>query len=160
MSLYKEIKQKIDSPRHEALLSIVYTANYLDKISGRFFRGFDITEAQYNAMVIIKLENRMLTQVEISQRMVSSRANVTSLIDKLQKKGYVRRLPVEGDRRVYQVQLTDKGIKKVAEVEPGYIKAIEKIMDCFSVEESRKLSRLLVKIRQSFKDIEGEKNEK
>ncbi len=156
MSLDKEIKQKINSASHEAVLNIVYTANYLQKISGRFFRRFDITEAQYNVMVIIKLEKRKLTQVEISERMVSSRANVTSLIDKLQKKGYVRRLPVEGDRRVYQVQLTAKGIKKINEVEPEYVKTIEKIMACFSVGESRRLSRLLVKIRQSFKDIEGD----
>ena len=155
MSLNKEIKQKIDSSRHEAVLNIVYTANYLDKISRRFFRNFDISEAQYNVMVIIKLENRKLTQVEISERMISSRANVTALIDKLQKKDYVRRLPVEGDRRVYQVQLTAKGVKKVEEVEPKYIKTIEKNMRCISADESRRLSRLLVKIRQSFKDIEG-----
>lgn len=160
MSLDKEIKQKINSSRHKAVLDIVYTANYLDKISRSFFRNFDITDAQYNVMVVIKLENRKLTQVEISERMVSSRANITSLIDKLQKKGYVRRLPVEGDRRVYQVQLTAKGIKKVDEVEPKYIKTVEKNMKCVSADESRNLSRLLGKIRNTFKDIEGVQNEK
>ncbi len=151
MSLEKEIKQKINSPRHEALLNIVHTNNYLQKFSRLFFEDLGITEAQYNIMIIIKLENRKLTQVEISERMVSSRSNITSLIDKLQKKAYVRRLPMEGDRRVYQVELTSEGIKKLSEVEPLYVKTVEKIMGCFSVEESRRLSSLLVKIRENIK---------
>jgi len=160
MSLDKEIKNKINSSRHEAVLNIVYTANYLDKISREFFNNFDITEAQYNAMVIIKLENRKLTQVEISERMVSSRSNVTSLIDKLQKKGYVRRLPFDGDRRVYQVELLDKGLEKLDEVEPRYIKIVEESMKRMSASESRSLSNLLVKIRNGFKDYKGVENEK
>ncbi|MBU1043586.1 MAG: MarR family transcriptional regulator [Candidatus Omnitrophica bacterium] len=155
MSLDKEIKQKIDSARHEAVLNIVYTANFLDKISRSFFSSFDITEAQYNVMVIIKLEKRKLTQVEISERMVSSRANITSLIDKLQKKNYVRRLAVVGDRRVHQIELTAQGIKKLEAVEPQYIKIIEQNMKRVSLEESRSLNRLLEKIRESFKSIEG-----
>ncbi|MFH1062292.1 MAG: MarR family transcriptional regulator [Candidatus Omnitrophota bacterium] len=160
MSLDKEIKQKIDSLRHEAVLSIVYTANCLDKISRDFFRKFDITDAQYNVMIIIKLEKRKLTQVEISERMVSSRGNVTGLIDKLEKKGYVRRLPVEGDRRVYHVQLTAQGMRKLEEVEPEYLKVIEKNMMCVSDDESRSLNQLLVKIRKSFKAIKGAGDEK
>ncbi|MFC1806876.1 MarR family winged helix-turn-helix transcriptional regulator [Candidatus Omnitrophota bacterium] len=154
MSLGKEIKQKINSTRHEALLDIVHTNNYLSKTSRLFFDKFGITESQYNIMIIIKLENRKLTQVEIGERMVSSRSNITSLIDKLQKKNYVRRLPVEGDRRVFQVELTDKGIKKLAEVEPVYVKTVEKIMGCFSLEESKQLSSLLVKMRKSLKEKE------
>ncbi|MCD4779018.1 MAG: MarR family transcriptional regulator [Candidatus Omnitrophica bacterium] len=159
MSLEKEIKQKINSARHEALLNIVHTNNYLQKFSRFFFDKLGITEAQYNIMIIIKLENRKLTQVEISERMVSSRSNITSLIDKLQEKNYVRRLPLEGDRRVYQVELTDKGMKKLAEVEPAYVKTVEKIMECFSVEESRQLSSLLVKIRKNLKEKEVNKND-
>ncbi|MBU1087935.1 MAG: MarR family transcriptional regulator [Candidatus Omnitrophica bacterium] len=155
MSLDKEIKQKIDSARHEAVLNIVYTANFLDKISRSFFSDFDITEAQYNVMVIIKLEKRRLTQVEISERMVSSRANITSLIDKLQKKGYVRRLAVAKDRRVHQIELTSQGIMKLDEVEPQYIKIVEQNMRRVSLAESRDLNHLLVKIRKSFKSIEG-----
>ena len=159
MSLAKEIKQKIKSSRHEALLNIVHTNNYLTKFSRFFFDKFGVTEAQYNIMIIIKLENRKLTQVEISERMVSSRSNITSLIDKLQEKKYVRRLPMEGDRRVYQVELTDKGMKKLAEVEPAYVKTVEKIMECFSVKESRQLSSLLVKIRENLKEKEINKND-
>jgi len=150
MSLREEIKQNINSARHEALLNVVHTVSCLSKISRKFFSKFEITEAQYNVMIIIKLEKRSLTQVEISERMVSSRSNVTSLIDKLQKKDYVHRLPVKGDRRVYAVELTEKGKNKVNVIEPHYIKAVEKAMAKFSTNESKKLSELLVKLRESL----------
>ena len=154
MSLQKEIKQHINSVRHEALLNIVHTANCMDKVSSRFFGKFDITEAQYNVMIVIKLERRNLAQVEISERMVSSRANITSLIDKLEQKGYVRRVAVDGDRRVYQVELTSAGLRQVDCVERQYVKAVEEMMAGFSGEEARKLSALLVKARQSLSAVE------
>ncbi|MFH1777315.1 MAG: MarR family transcriptional regulator [Candidatus Omnitrophota bacterium] len=158
MSLEKEIKQKINSARHEALLNIVRTINYLTNISRCFFSKFRITQAQYNIMVIIKLEKRKLTQVKISERMVSSRSNITSLIDKLQKKGYVRRMSVQGDRRVYAVELTQKGKKKVTEVEPHYVKTVEKVMRSISLSESKKLSSLLVKVREGLGKVPGGKD--
>lgn len=159
MSLEKETKLKINSARHEALLNVVFTSNYLAKHSRNFFIKFGITEAQYNIMIIIKLENRKLTQVEISERMVSSRSNITSLIDKLQEKGYVNRLSVEGDRRVYAVELTDEGKKKLDEVEPIYDKTVEKIMKNISIDESKKISALLAKIRQDSIIVERENEE-
>jgi len=58
--------------------------------------------------------------------MVSSRSNITSLIDKLQKKGFVNRLPVSGDRRAYVVELTDEGRKRIEKIEPKYLEAVEK----------------------------------
>jgi len=159
MSLEKEIKQRIDTVSHEALLSIVHTANQLDLLSSRYFTQFGVTQAQYNLLIIIKLENRSLTQVELSERMVSSRANITSLIDKLEKKEYVRRVSVEGDRRVYGVELTQAGLKKVSDIEPKYVNKVKSIMDGFSDKESRQLSMLLEKVRFAVKSLEG-KNEK
>ena len=151
MSLSKEIKQTVNSPQHEAVLNIVYTANFLEKISRAFFKRFDLTEAQYNMMVVIRLEARKMTQVEISERMVSSRANITSLIDKLEKKKFVKRVPVTFNRRILHIELTEKGMKKLEEVEPEYINAVEIYTEEMNKEESKNLSRLLVKIRNSFK---------
>jgi len=153
MSLENEIKQEIKSFRHEALLNIVHTHNQLAKFSRLFFKKFRMTEAQYNIMIIIKLEKGKLTQVEISERMVSSRSNITSLIDKLQKKRYVCRVPLERDRRVYHVELMKKGREKILEVEPIYTKTVEEIMECFSLNESRNMSSLLVKVRNNLKEI-------
>ena len=159
MSLGKEIKQTIDTAGHEALLNIVHTANQLALLSARYFARFGVTQAQYNLMIIIKLEDRSLTQVEISERMVSTRANITALIDKLEKKGYVRRVSVDGDRRVYRVKLTEAGLKKVSGIEPKYVNKVRNIMTDFPDRESRQLSALLEKVRASLKSVEA-KNEK
>ena len=156
MSLEKEIKQKINSPQHEALLNVLHTANYMDRVSQKFFARFGNTEAQYNVMVVIRIEGRCLTQVEISERIVSSRANITALLDKLQAKGYIRRIDIEGDRRAYGIELTTEGKKLLAVVEEKYVRGVKKIMSGFSVQESRSRSSALEKLRRGLSALKEE----
>ena len=152
MSLAKEIKMKneIESIRHEALLNIVRTANCIAKISTTFFEQYHLTEAQYNVLIVLKLEGRALTQIEIGERLVTSRANMTSLLDKLEKKEYVRRETVKGDRRVYEVHLTEQGKRILEKVEKVYVEKVEEIMASVSIAESKTMSRLLEKLRESL----------
>lgn len=50
---------------------------------------------------------------QIAERLILSRASVTSLLDSLERRGYVRRLPHTNDRRMLLIALTDSG-RKVA----------------------------------------------
>ena len=46
---------------------------------------------------------------QIAERLILSRASVTSLLDSLERRGYVRRLPHATDRRMLLIELTDTG---------------------------------------------------
>ncbi len=46
---------------------------------------------------------------QIAERLIISRASATSLIDSLERRGYVRRLPHTTDRRMLLIELTDAG---------------------------------------------------
>jgi DNA-binding MarR family transcriptional regulator len=46
---------------------------------------------------------------QIAERLIISRATVTGLLDSLEKRGYVRRLPHSSDRRMLLIELTDAG---------------------------------------------------
>jgi DNA-binding MarR family transcriptional regulator len=45
----------------------------------------------------------------IADRLIISRASVTSLIDSLEKHGYVKRQPHQSDRRMLLIELTNSG---------------------------------------------------
>ncbi len=158
MSLSKEIKMQceINTKRHEALLNIVRTGSFIGKISDGFFSPFDLTEAQYNILVVLKLENKSLTQVEIGERLISSRANITLILDKMEKKGLVKRERIENDRRVLMVDLTAKGRKLVDAVEAKYVIEVERLMSSLTEAECKEMSRLLEKLRAALhRDEEG-----
>ena len=159
MSLAKEIKMQceINTKRHEALLNIVRTGNVIWTLSDGFFSPFDLTEAQYNILIVLKLENKRLNQVEIGERLISSRANITLILDKMEKKGLVKRERIENDRRVLMVDLTAKGRKMVDRVEEKYVTEVERLMACLTESECKAMSRLLEKLRATLRRGEEEK---
>lgn len=155
MTLAREIKlnKEIDSIRHEALLNIVRTASLIEKISGTFFGKFHITEAQYNILIILKLEDKALTQIEIGDRLVTSRSNITSLIDRLEDKGFVKRKEDDEDRRIYTIHLTEQGRRIVDKVEKAYVGKVEEIMSHLNQSECKTISKSLEKLRESLRSV-------
>ncbi len=151
MALHKELKMKsaIATPGHEALLSVMRTASMIQKRAHAFFSTYGITDAQYNILIVLKVEDMGLSQVEIGERVVASRANITSMVDRLEKKGYVKRSTVEGDRRVFRVNLTKEGQKILSAVESKYLDEVKNLMSSLDKGECRKISMLLEKIRKN-----------
>ena len=148
MSLSNEITQSIDTVEHEALLEAVKTVNLLEKKASLFFADHGISEAQYNILIVLKLEARPLTQVEIGERLVISRAGITAVLDKLENKGYVVRKKVVSDRRVFHVEMTKQGKKIVDKVEPLYLEEVHELMSCFNKKECKQLSEFMIRLRK------------
>lgn len=149
MSINKELQ--LDRPmkdiRHEAVLNIVRTANLLSFKGSILFRKFDLTVAQFNVLFALKYKASDWTQSELGKRLVVTRASVTSVLDKLEEKGLVQRDEVEGNRRIYHVNLTDTGLKLLNEVEPLYRRDIHTALEEYSDDECKTLIASLERIR-------------
>jgi len=149
MALYEELD--LDRPfsdvRHEAVLNIVHTANLVASVGAALFRKFDLTEAQFNALFALKNKEREVTQSDLGKRLVVSRAGITSILDRLEKKGLVVRKRVPGNRRVNHVELTSKGDKLVAKLEPRYRRAIHAATAGLNAKECRTLIEYLERVR-------------
>ncbi len=149
MGLSDEIKMggAFESFRHEALLNLMKTTHSIQKRSNAFFSEYGISDAQYNVLIVLKIAGEGLTQVDIGQRVVASRSNITALIDRLEKKNYVKRCVVEGDRRSYKVELAADGVKLLDSVEKLYLDEVESVMTCLTEKESKQLSSIMEKLR-------------
>ncbi len=113
--------------KNEIMVLIVRLASRLQARADAFFRSYGVSSAQYNVLVLLKGSQDGLSQVQISRQMVVSRANITSIIDKLEKKGLVKRLPDTSDRRSFRVRLTDKGRALIKEIEKAYFPRVDEI---------------------------------
>jgi len=157
MSLETELslRRPLTLLAHEALLNIYYSASCLKKKAGEFLRPFGLTDVQFNLMMLLKYqcdEEDGLSQARISGMMLVNRANITTLIDRMEKADLVVRTHALADRRTNIVKLTGWGQELLAKIEPLYTKEVNRIMDVLRKDEQRKAIELLEKIRGNISE--------
>ena len=151
MKLQKELKlkQPLASLNHEALLSLVRTSTLMQKLSNRFFSKFDLTDVQFNILMILKeYGSEGLSQQELSEQLVVGKSNVVGLVDRLERAGYVKRTSHPWDRRFNQIVLAPKGAKLEQRVEHSYFREVDRMMNVLTGAEKKVLIHAMEKIRQ------------
>ncbi len=149
------LKKDFASPQLEALLNIYYTGSMIKKLADVLFGRFGLTDVQYNLMNLLHYEGgaeRGLSQAQLGEMMMVNRANVTTLIDRMEKSGLVVRTTHKTDRRLKIVKLTAKGEKLFLKVRPYYIKQICQGMSSLDESELRSLGRMLEKVRSNIRN--------
>lgn len=147
------LKKGFETGEHEALLNIYYTASLLKKKADVFFHQFGLTDVQFNVIMLLAYQSGSqegLSQAQLSDMMLVNRANITSLVDRMEKAGLVTRTAEPGDRRYNIVKMTAKGKKVFAKVEPLYQRQVQEIMTSLKPAEQKKLAAMLEKIRKKI----------
>ncbi len=88
--------------------------------------NIDVTPEQWAILNRLN-ENNDLTQKEVAKLTFKDNANITRMLDKLEKKGLVVRQPDANDRRSWNLSITKKGIKIRDLVEPLAVDVLDKI---------------------------------
>ena len=147
---------------HEALLNIYYSASCLKKKAGVFLRPFGLTDVQFNLMMLLKYQcgqDEGLSQAQLSSMMLVNRANITSLIDRMEKADLVIRTPAPADRRSNIVKLTGRGKELLAQIEPLYTQEVKRIMAALKLNEQRSVIEMLERIRGNVSGLNGNKTQ-
>ncbi len=153
MGLKEELKLSKDfiSTEHEALLNLYYTTIALKKQAAEFFAPYGLTDVQFNLMMMLKHHGGAegLSQARLSEMMMVNRANITGLIDRLEKAGMVQRTAAE-DRRYNMIRLTQKAKKLLDKADPAYGKEVQKVMGVLSKTDQKALIKACEKIRSKL----------
>lgn len=99
-----------------------------------------ITELGFSHVRIIIILHvfKILSMKEVTEKISKDKSTVTILVNKLEKKGYLRKKVCEEDRRVTYLELEDKAkeiLNIIFEVSDIFQSRVEKILD----EEERKM---------------------
>ncbi|HET6256349.1 MAG TPA: family 10 glycosylhydrolase [Puia sp.] len=147
MALDNEINQrKFRNDYQKARLNILYTNNWLSEKISIIFDKWDITPRQFNILRILRGEGRPLSTLQIRQRMLDKMSDTSRIVDRLVRKGMVRKTPNAEDRRLVDVTITARGRKLLQKIDP-LEDEMDKMMASLSPEEASTLSRLLDKLR-------------
>ena len=95
----------------ESYLNIVKTADVLQQVSGQALRNSGLSETQYNVLRILRgAGDDGLKCSEIGERMVTRDPDITRLLDRLEKQGWIERRRSTTDRRVVTTTITASGL--------------------------------------------------
>ena len=86
----------------------------------------------------------------IAERLLTTTGSMTSLLDTLEKRGLIRRLPHPDDRRKLLVDITPAAQKIVDQLLPSLHARERHVMsDALTTSEQRQLLRLIAKLQQA-----------
>jgi len=113
----------------------------------RVLIGRNLSIAAFNTLVLLAevphegcAMRRLVTQLSVS------RANVTGLVDCLERKGLVDRAAHKSDRRIRVVRLTASGRTTLEAILPQYYKRLSELLSGMNEGEKNNLNELLRKL--------------
>ena len=147
MTLETDIHQQTFRTEYQkAIINLIFTFNWVNEKINNHFGPFDITQQQFNILRILRGAGQPLSTLQIRQRMLDKMSDTSRIVDRLVKKGLVKKTTCREDRRLVDILLTEKG-KKLLQTMDGLNEEMESIFKYLSQEEAQQLNSLLDKIR-------------
>ena len=131
-----------------ALDTFIKLTRCTNSLYGRLAERNTIGDLTYSQFAVLEALYHLgpLTQGEVSQKVLKSGSNMTTVIDNLERDGLVRRERDTNDRRVIHVHLTEAGSSRIEAVLPGHIAALVEEFSVLSAKEQELLGALCKKL--------------
>jgi DNA-binding MarR family transcriptional regulator len=136
------------SLEQEVYLSILRTASELSHAVDQLFRPFDITPSQYNVLRILRGAGADgLCRNEISERMVTATPDMSRLLDRMERAGWVTRERAEDDRRQVSTYITKSGMELLETLERPIRDFLARLFDGVAVNDLKAILKVNDQIR-------------
>lgn len=149
MTLADLIQQtRFASPAQEAVLNVVATASWVTSEIQDTLTPHGITHAQFNVLRILRGRHPdPYTCSQIAERLLDRTPDVTRLLVRLERNGWVDRQRDENDRRVVRVSITETGLNLLQMLDAPIEATLDRITEHLSSDELERLSGLLERLR-------------
>jgi DNA-binding MarR family transcriptional regulator len=137
-----------------AVTSIIRVRQVLSIRADQVLAPIDLTFSRYELLVHLYFNDGQLPMAQLGKRLQVHQTSVTSLVDKLEAQGLLRRTPHPTDRRSTLAQITPEGHARTAEAITRLNGELYRDLG-LSGEETRTLISVLTKMRRSWGDFEG-----
>ena len=139
-----------DPAAAEALSTVIRAGQALyDEIDRAMQASIGVPESALNTLAVIEGAERPLTPSEISERTFRSSATMTSILDVLERRGWIQRVPNPQDRRSVLIEISEDGYAITDRFLPGVRKIERAVMGELSAKELAALMNILTKILES-----------
>lgn len=124
-----------------------FTSGYsrIEKRHMKKMSEYAVTIPQFNVLKVL-LHSGSMPLKKISNELNVTGANITCVVDNLEKREFVSRIPSTVDRRIINAELTEKGKEMINSIFPTYLDVLEKATTNFAETEKKEFIRLLEKL--------------
>jgi MarR family transcriptional regulator, multiple antibiotic resistance protein MarR len=122
-----------------------HSSQLKDKLLDQHLMALDITATQVKVLFHIYRchTNRAC---DVGKALNVDNSAVTRMLDRLEKKSLIQKIPDVEDRRAINIELTEKGLEIIASATPLALNAIEELTKVLTNEEVQQLRHCLQKI--------------
>jgi MarR family 2-MHQ and catechol resistance regulon transcriptional repressor len=131
-----------------AYISLLRASDTIASQVGNLLNKNKLTMSQFGVLESLYYLGPMC-QKQLGSKILKSTANITTVIDNLEKRNLVMRVRQKDDRRFITVNLTDKGREYVSKIMPLHLSEIFKRMEILSIDERKNLYSLCKKLGMS-----------
>ncbi len=132
----------------KTVINILYTSRIVEEAIAATLKPYGLTMQQYNVLRILRgQKGNPANLCTLQERMIDRSSNTTRLVDKLIKKGWVKRQVCEQNRRKVEMFITEKGLAILKELDPVTELNNEKVLKNLSEEQLEELNHLLDALR-------------
>ena len=122
----------------------------------RLQADFGISPTAGMVLSIVEGAGRPLTPTDIATRLIVTTASVTSLLDTLERRGFVQRRAHPDDRRRLLVDVTPEGQAVLDRLLPGMHAFERRMFEGVPDGDKRRLLKLLERVQQRAADLADE----
>ena len=139
----------------DPLPRLVYlTSLALQQHADRLLAPCNVTLEQFHPLKLLLLAGGELPQRLLAEQSGKSAANMTRILDRLVKKGLVRRIPDPHDRRAFVVALTPEGRGLVDKVVRLFDSYLDRVMAGISPADEEVCRRVLHRLTENLANLE------
>ncbi len=144
----------IDDVSTKILGNFIKTTFLIDNVFEIYYKKIGLSKTQFYSLYVVYLAGEEgLTLSDLGNKMRVTKANITSLVDRMENYGYFIRINNPNDRRSIKTIITEEGRRVLSEVLPEYKKFSSEIMTFLSSEEKNVANLLLEKIQKYLLQI-------
>jgi DNA-binding MarR family transcriptional regulator len=137
------------SLENEIFVALLRTANALGQKADQLLKARGLTGAQYNVLRILRgAEPQGLPCRSIIERMISHDPDMTRLLDRMEKRGWITRERQTDDRRVVKTRITAQGLDILKTLDQPVREAHKRQFRHMTAARLKVLAELLQEVQQ------------
>ena len=123
----------------------------LDNGDRNLFQEFDLSVARFNALKHV-IKSNGIGPSELGNKMLCDKANITRLLDGMEKSSYIERVQDEQDGRRIQISVKPEGEMLWRKARDEHGKSTRHRFDVLTSDEQDTLSEFLMRMRNCLQD--------